>query len=120
MALIVCGILQFIPLLVVGLLFISGVIPIFTPHFTPPPGGVAELNPKVGLVRFWLVLLSVLSSFSGALIIVGGINMKRLQAYPLAIVASIAALLFFPLSTILGIWSLVVLMRPEVREAFKK
>ncbi len=48
-------------------------------------------------------------------------NMKRLKAYPLAIIASILAMLIFPGNVIglpIGIWSLIVLSRPDVRAAF--
>ena len=48
-------------------------------------------------------------------------RMRRLQAYPLAIVASILAMIILPGNVIglpIGIWALIVLSRPEVRAAF--
>ncbi len=55
--------------------------------------------------------------------IVAGLRMKRLEAYSLAITGSILAILITPGNLIglpIGIWSLVVLSRREVREAFAK
>ncbi|MCW5555760.1 MAG: serine/threonine protein kinase [Verrucomicrobiae bacterium] len=53
--------------------------------------------------------------------IVAGLKMKRLEAYSLAIIGSILAMLITPGNIIglpIGIWCLVVLCRREVREAF--
>jgi hypothetical protein len=55
--------------------------------------------------------------------IYAALKMIRLEAYGAAIAASIFAMLVAPGSLIgfpIGIWSLVVLARPEVREAFQK
>jgi predicted Ser/Thr protein kinase len=68
-----------------------------------------------------LVPLSVL--ILSSVMILAGLKMKRLEAYPLAIVGSILAILVTPGNVIglpLGIWALVVLCRREVREAFGK
>jgi hypothetical protein len=61
----------------------------------------------------------VLCSFN----IYATLRMMRLEAYGAALVASILAMLVPPgnlLGFPIGIWSLVVLARPEVREAFQK
>ncbi|HEX5223421.1 MAG TPA: Ig-like domain-containing protein [Verrucomicrobiae bacterium] len=58
--------------------------------------------------------------FSGVMI-VAGLQMKRLEAYPLAIAGSIFAMLVSPGNLIglpIGIWSLVVLSQRDVRQAF--
>jgi len=55
--------------------------------------------------------------------IYAALRMMRLEAYGAALVASILAMLVPPgnlLGFPIGIWSLVVLARPEVREAFQK
>jgi hypothetical protein len=55
--------------------------------------------------------------------IYAALRMMRLEAYGAALVASIFAMLVPPgnlLGFPIGIWSLVVLARPEVREAFQK
>ena len=58
---------------------------------------------------------------AGIVMLIGGIKMKKLESYGLAMTASILAMI--PgMSCILalpfGIWSLVVLLRPEVKAAF--
>jgi ankyrin repeat protein len=56
------------------------------------------------------------------LMIVGGWRMQRLESHGLAVLASLVALLpcqpLFPLSLVIGIWSLFVLNRPHIKQAF--
>jgi predicted Ser/Thr protein kinase len=72
-----------------------------------------------------LAILSLLATpfVLCSLNIYAALKMIRLEAYGAAIAASIFAMLVAPGSLIgfpIGIWSLVVLARPEVREAFQK
>ena len=72
-----------------------------------------------------LTILSLLATpfVLCSLNIYAALRMIRLEAYGAAIAASIFAMLVAPGSLIgfpIGIWSLVVLARPEVREAFQK
>ena len=56
-----------------------------------------------------------------SLVIFAALKMKRLQAYGLAIAASILAIIVSPSNLIglpIGIWALVVLSQRDVREAF--
>ncbi len=79
----------------------------------PPPGffvGYGVVNLAGGLI--W-----------GGLVIAGAVCMLRLKLYPLAMTGSIVAMV--PCSSgccllglPLGIWALVVLNRPEVKNAF--
>jgi hypothetical protein len=65
------------------------------------------------------ILILVLSS----VIIVGALKMRRLESYPLAMAASVLAMITSPGSIIglpIGLWALVTLRRPEVRAAFKR
>ncbi len=74
-----------------------------------------------GVVVFTLPTL--LAMILSSVIILAGLRMKRLEAYPLALIGSILAMLVTPGNLIglpVGIWSLVVLCRREVREAFDK
>ncbi|MGD9127974.1 MAG: polysaccharide biosynthesis/export family protein, partial [Planctomycetia bacterium] len=67
-------------------------------------------------------LIIALMSF-GILMIFAGLKMKRLQAYGLAVTASILAIIISPSNVIglpIGIWALVVLSQREVRAAFRK
>ena len=70
----------------------------------------------IGVV--WKISLMVLS----VLILFGAIKMKKLETYGLAMTASIVAMLPCSLCCLaglpIGIWSLVVLSRPEVKNAF--
>jgi hypothetical protein len=69
-----------------------------------------------------LVVAAVLGILLGGLILFGAIKMKKLQSYGLAMTASIVAMLPCSLCCViglpLGIWSLVVLSKPEVKSAF--
>jgi hypothetical protein len=70
------------------------------------------------------LLLSVVFSFAiGIVMIVGGLKMMRLQSHGLATTASVLALLPCGpagiIGLIVGIWSLVVLSRPDVKAAFQ-
>lgn len=61
----------------------------------------------------------------GGVVLFGGIKMKNLQSYGLAMAATIIAMLpctvgwCCVLGLPLGIWALVVLMKPEVKAAFQ-
>jgi len=82
------------------------------------PELIAELlPPKLSLVPLVALL------FIPSVIIIGASQMRRLASYGLAIAASILAIILVPGALIglpFGIWSLFVLMRPEVRGAFKR
>ncbi len=64
----------------------------------------------------------VISAFAcGILMILAALKMQRLQAYWLAVAASILAIIISPSNLIglpIGVWALVVLSQPEVRAAF--
>lgn len=67
-------------------------------------------------------LASLASLAIGVTMIIGALRMMRLRSYRWAMTASILALLPFSPASLLGIaigiWSLVVLNRPNVRAAF--
>jgi tRNA A-37 threonylcarbamoyl transferase component Bud32 len=71
---------------------------------------------------YWLCQL-VLDLGLGSVLIAGGLKMRRCEAYELALIAAIIALLpltcaAFPLSLPMGIWASVVLAQRPVRAAF--
>ena len=80
--------------------------------------------PNEGLVRMFSSVVGVaFVVLIGLVILVGGLKMKKLESHGLAVTASILALLpcSFPCCLIglpIGIWALVVLFRPEVKNAF--
>ena len=68
-------------------------------------------------------LTIALSLAMGALVLVGGLKMKNLESRGLAMAGSIIALLPCSCCCVLGlpagIWSLVVLSKPEIKAAFR-
>jgi|ERR1044071_6194963 hypothetical protein len=76
--------------------------------------------------RMFSGTMTVVSLIVGLLIagiiLLGGIKMKRLESYGLAMTGSIVALLPCSLCCVaglpIGIWALVVLSKPEVKSAF--
>ena len=74
-----------------------------------------------GQPGYLLALLPLSAMLIASLIIFAALKMKRLQAYGLAIAASILAIIVSPGNLIglpIGIWALVVLSQREVRAAF--
>ncbi len=71
------------------------------------------------------IVFALLGAALGGLILVGGMKMKNLESYGLAIAASIIAIIpcFSSCCCIIGlpagIWALVVLNKPEVKAAFR-
>jgi hypothetical protein len=77
----------------------------------------------LGLSKLAVISLLATPFVLCSLNIYAALRMMRLEAYGAALVASIFAMLVPPgnlLGFPVGIWSLVVLARPEVREAFQK
>lgn len=95
------------------------------------PGGAkrgagpgAGPNFDFGSQPVWVVVPGhILGLCLAALILTGGLKMRQLQSYGLAITASILAILpcgnCCCIGLPLGIWALVVLNRPEVKDAFR-
>jgi hypothetical protein len=83
---------------------------------------VAKADPDARAVSKLAILCLLTTPFvMCSLNIYAALKMVRLEAYGAAIAASIFAMLVAPGSIIgfpIGIWSLVLLARPEVREAF--
>jgi tRNA A-37 threonylcarbamoyl transferase component Bud32 len=85
----------------------------------PLPWSVSTV---AGMPAFPQMMLAALAGMaSSGYMIFAGLNMMRLERWGAALAASILALFVSPGNLIglpLGIWSLVVLARPEVRSAF--
>jgi hypothetical protein len=68
------------------------------------------------------IFSALLGLLIGALILLGGIKMKKLESYGMVMTASIVAMLPCSVCCVvglpIGIWSLVVLSKPEVKSAF--
>jgi len=74
------------------------------------------------LAGLFALALPMVGVVTGVIMIIGAVKMMRLRSYSWAMTASVAALLpctpAWLLGLIMGIWSLVVLSRPEVKAAF--
>ncbi len=108
-----------IGLLATGMFNWLVVIPVVVWALIPVVADLAAHNRPGALLAFIPFSLMALSS----VMILAALKMKRLQAYWLAVVASILAIIISPGNLIglpIGIWALVVLSQREVREAFRK
>jgi hypothetical protein len=80
------------------------------------PNWVATMSGGMGIV------LGILSILCGAIILYGGLKMKRLENYGLCMGASILAMIPCLACCLVGlpvgIWALVILAKPEVKSAF--
>jgi serine/threonine protein kinase len=73
--------------------------------------------------NYYVLFVPLAALVLSSVMIVAGLKMKRLEAYGLAIIGSILALLITPGNVIglpIGIWALVVLSHRQVRQAFGK
>ena len=114
-ALIVLGILHFLGVAIsivfrfVGTSIFSGSQMSNQPFADMFSGALATISNILGLIIAFLILM-------------GGIKMKRLENYALAMTASIVALLPCSACCIvglpIGIWALVILSKPEVKSSF--
>src|SRR5207249_4967561 len=84
-----------------------------------PPQFAAHPLPSILLRVVLVVAPFVICSF----ILIAALKMKRLEAYPAAIAASILAMFVTPGNLVglpIGVWSLTVLLRREVKQQFQK
>jgi len=87
------------------------------------PGGQLPNQAWANLLSGPFVLASnALGILLSVLVLLGGIKMKNLESYGLAMTASIVAMLPCSCSCLIGlpvgIWALVILSKPEVKNAF--
>ena len=92
------------------------------PFLTDSQVGVGSSANYAGLVT--IVISVLVTTPPMIMLMVAGWAMQRVRFYGLAIAASIIALIPFHTGFIIGlpigIWSLVVLARPEIKEAFAR
>jgi hypothetical protein len=108
-------------LLLTGFLQVMGAFPFLNPIFW-------ALEPVLALEwenRFWnpiVLLLVAAGATCGFVVIVGALRMRERRSYRLCRISSVLTMLplgfAFLLGLPAGIWSLLVLRRPEVRAAF--
>lgn len=79
---------------------------------------------NVTWAMFPILLVGILSIPIAGTIALAAYRMRRLQLYGLAVTASILAMLpchpGFIIGLPIGLWSLVVLSRPDVKAAFRR
>jgi serine/threonine protein kinase len=119
-----------IALLVAGLISVltSPMVVLFWGMEAVPQNGVERLAVQTSAERvppIALFLAGLLSSIAPSiLMIVAAVKMKRLEAYGLAIAASILAIILLAPTCLIGlpigIWALVVLSQRDVRAAFRR
>ncbi|MHC4560575.1 MAG: protein kinase domain-containing protein [Planctomycetota bacterium] len=77
-----------------------------------------------GIPGIFGILIVAAGALPGIMTIMGGVNMLKVRSYSLSVTGAIIALLPFAPGFIVGlpfgIWSLVVLFRPDVRAAFAR
>lgn len=78
-----------------------------------PPEAVGWILSGFGLV------LMVIGWSVAALLIVAGRNLSRLRHHTYCMVIAAIACIFMPLGTVLGVFTLVVLTKPDVKELFE-
>jgi hypothetical protein len=83
------------------------------------PGQNTHLLGGAVLIGFGIVLFLVCEIYGIATIIAGGKDRKHQGAYWFCFVLAIITLLNFPIGTVLGIFSLIVLSRPSVKGLFQ-
>ena len=94
---------------VIGLLMITGKI---DDHGKPAPVWVGAIFLCVGLMAMFLGW-----AFAGFLLIAGRI-LRRQRHYTFCFVAAVIVSLFMPLGTVLGVLTIVVLIKPETKALF--
>jgi hypothetical protein len=98
--------------LVIGIMMLSGTFPISDNGQAAPPF----------LAWFFISLAIVFMAFGAALAVVlflaAGFLKKR-KRYNFCFIAGIVSCLFMPVGTILGIFTIIVLSRPNVKQLFQ-
>ena len=98
--------------LVVGVLMLSGAFP----ENDPAEGNIMTLV-GIFLVAFSGVVILLGLAFS-ILLILSGTYLKRHVNYTFCLVMAGVACIFMPFGTVLGVFTLLVLMRPSVKNLF--
>ena len=116
-------------LLVTGILGGLGAVVSLLANLLGAGAGMAGLVPNEQAIDSLMTgTIGIISAIVGlavsGLIVFGALRMKELRTYPLALAATVVAMIpcLSPcclLGLPVGIWALVVLLRPEVKAAFR-
>jgi predicted Ser/Thr protein kinase len=125
--LIVAGALSLAPAILIFVGFVLAV-PVMAQEVPAEPLVLAQSSGGIGAPG-WVELLIIAAVMGlnlplGIVVLIGGLKMRKLESYGLAMTASILAVVPSGVGCIIGlpfgIWSLIVLLRPEIRAAFDR
>lgn len=106
--------LIFVLYIVMGIAMLNGAMPMDANNASSPQemrvGGWIMLVMGIIIVGGGLILT--------ALVVYAGRCLGRRQRYTLCLVVAALSCLFTPIGTVLGVFTLVVLLRPQVKQAF--
>lgn len=72
---------------------------------------------------FWELLTLTIAMPTGAIVLAASVQMRRMRSYEFAMIGSVLAIIptnpLWLLSAPLGLWSMLALLRPNVRDAFR-
>jgi hypothetical protein len=106
----------FIYMLIIGLVFSNSHVQ--ESIQTQPEGAIVGTVFSVLSVVF--IILFVFILVVGILQIIAGFRLRQKRSKGLILTAAILALLSFPLGTVLGVFTIIILSRPVVDQMFKK
>lgn len=95
-----------------GVAVLSGALPV-PRGGTPPPPGLAWFFVGLGAALMLLGLAYVV------LLVVAGRSLARTRRWTFCLVVAALSCAFFPFGTVLGVFTIVVLVKPEVKAAFE-
>jgi len=98
--------------LVFGVLMLTGVLPIREP-------GAEQMTTVMGIffVTFSILAIAVGLAFAVLLLFTGNYLKKRVH-YTFCLVMACVACVFMPFGTVLGVFTILVLVKPSVKAAF--
>jgi hypothetical protein len=95
-----------------GLVFM--LLPMKDTHNNPPPPFVGGI-----FIAFGVIWLLVACGVAACIVMAGRSLVRRRRRTFCMVVDAIMAMIFMPIGTFLGIFTIMVLMRPAVRDAFE-
>jgi len=96
--------------LVIGILMLSGA---FEGRGGGPPAAI-------GLLFVIMAMFFIIAGWTLAIcLIIAGCNLAKRRRYMFCLIMAAIACIFLPFGTVLGVFTIIVLMRPSVKELFE-
>jgi hypothetical protein len=115
--------------IVAGLLALAGFFPVFhiamgiwmlrAPEATKPNGGPPMALFAGFFILFGLLWMLTSWALAACLVVAGNSLKERRRRTFCLVVAGVAALMCMPFGTVLGVFTIILLLRPSVRDAFE-